>query len=58
MSDQLVAGMNTAHRLSKIEGVEEIALGSFTTIRYKIKPNDPWQSGWLIMREDYEAQTY
>ncbi len=80
MSDQLVAGMNaahratipahftmgltrnitedTAHRLSKIEGVEEIALGSFTTIRYKTEPDGPWETGWLIMREDYEAQTY
>jgi putative ABC transport system permease protein len=44
--------------LKKIEGVEDIALGSQTTIRYKIRPDDEWDSAWLIMRDDYEDQKY
>jgi putative ABC transport system permease protein len=46
------------HDLRKIEGVEDIALGSQTTIRYKIRPDDEWDTAWLIMREDYEDQKY
>jgi putative ABC transport system permease protein len=45
-------------RLKRVNGVENIALGSQTTIRYKLRPDDDWQSGWLIMREDFEKQLY
>ena len=48
---------NTAVRLKKIEGVEAIELRNFHTVRYRTKPEDEWESGWLIMR-DYEDQTY
>lgn len=48
----------TANRLKKIEGVDDIALGSFEVIRYKIRPEDEWDTAWLIMREDYEEQQY
>lgn len=48
----------TANRLKKIKGVEDIALGSQTSIRYKIRPEDEWDTAWVIMREDYEAQKY
>ena len=49
---------NTVHRLEKSPGVEAIALGSQTNIRYKIHPDDEWDTGWLIMRADYGDQTY
>lgn len=80
MADQLLAGMDTAHRasvpahftvyttenldetiahdLNKIKGVEDIALGSQTNIRYKIRPDDEWDEAWLVMREDYSEQKY
>ncbi|MCI0528958.1 MAG: ABC transporter permease, partial [Nitrospira sp.] len=80
MSDQLLAGMDTAHQaslpahftlymgehltenlvndLKKIEGVEDIDLGSQIDIRYKIQPNDEWDTAWLITREDYSEQNY
>lgn len=80
MSDQLLAGMNAAHRasipahvtiyttehitenlandLKKIEGVEDIGLGSHVDIRYKIHPDDEWDNAWLITREDYTEQKY
>lgn len=49
---------NTVHRLEKAPGVEAIALGSQTNVRYKIHPEDEWDTGWLIMRADYDDQTY
>ena len=48
----------TANRLKKIDGVEDIALGSQTNILYKIRPEDEWDTAWVIMREDYQAQKY
>jgi putative ABC transport system permease protein len=47
-----------AHDLKKIKGVADIALGSRKNIRYKIRPNDEWDEGWLIMRQDYTEQQY
>jgi putative ABC transport system permease protein len=80
MSDQLLTGMDAAHRaslpahftmyttknidenlandLKKVDGVEDIALGSQTTIRYKIRPADEWDTAWLVMRADYADQKY
>ncbi len=80
MSDQLLSGMDAAHRaslpahftiavtenvdddivnrLKKIEGVDDIALGNFEAIRYKIEPEDEWDTAWLINREDFEEQDY
>ena len=46
------------NRLKKIEGVDDIALGNFVAIRYKIKPEDEWDTAWLINREDFENQAY
>jgi putative ABC transport system permease protein len=46
------------NRLKKIDGVDDIALGNFKAIRYKIKPEDEWDTAWLISREDYEKQDY
>jgi putative ABC transport system permease protein len=48
-----------ANRLEKIEGVDgDIALGNFSAIQYKIDLEDPWDTAWLVMREDYENQDY
>ncbi len=47
-----------ADRLKRLDGIENIALGSQTTIRYKLQPDGDWQNGWLIMREDYAKQMY
>jgi len=80
MSDQLLSGMDAAHRaslpahftiavtenvdddivnrLKKIEGVDDIALGNFEAIRYKIEPEEEWDTAWLINREDFEEQDY
>jgi putative ABC transport system permease protein len=49
---------DTVHRLEKVKGIEAIALGSQTNIRYKIRPDDAWDTAWLVMREDYEDQIY
>jgi putative ABC transport system permease protein len=46
------------NRLKKIDGVEDIDLGSFIVIRYKINLDDEWEPAWLINREDFEAQQY
>jgi putative ABC transport system permease protein len=46
------------NRLKKIDGVDDIALGNFKGIRYKIKLEDEWDTAWLISREDYEEQDY
>ena len=49
---------NLVNRLKKIEGVEDIALGNFLNIRYKINLEDEWDTAWLISREDFENQEY
>lgn len=47
-----------ADRLKHLNGVENIALGSQTGLRYKLHPNGDWEDGWLIMREDFAGQLY
>jgi putative ABC transport system permease protein len=49
---------NQADQLRKIEGVEGIELGNFSTVRYRFSPDEEWDSAWLVMREDYEQQSY
>jgi putative ABC transport system permease protein len=48
--------LETATRLKKIGGVAGIDLANAISVRYKIKPEDEWASGELLMR-DYEAQS-
>ena len=45
---------DTAHRLESIEGVEEIEVLNEVSVRYKLKPEEEWQAGRLIMRDDYQ----
>src|SRR5215510_4733199 len=49
---------DTAHRLENIPGVEEIEVLNEASVRYKLKPEDEWQAGRLIMRDDYEHELY
>ncbi len=47
------------NRLKKVKGIEDIALSSqLYSLRYKVQPEDEWETGWLIMRADYEDQIY
>ncbi len=49
---------DTADRLKSIKGVEDIQVTNAVEIRYKLKPADEWQAGFLQMRDDYEEQKY
>ncbi len=49
---------DTAISLSKIEGVEDIEALNQATVRYKVRPEDEWKRGSLVMRDDYDNQTY
>ena len=49
---------DTADRLEHIDGVEKIELIEQTPVRYKLKPDDEWRNGSIVMRYDYEDQTY
>ncbi len=49
---------DTARALKKIEGVEDVEVLDQVTVRYKINPDDEWERGALILRDDYEDQTY
>ncbi|MCB0155713.1 MAG: ABC transporter permease [Anaerolineae bacterium] len=48
----------TADRLKKTPGVEDIELLNEVAVRYKLKSSDEWQPARLIMRDDYNKQTY
>jgi putative ABC transport system permease protein len=49
---------NVATALKKTEGVEDVEVLDQITVRYKIKPEDEWKRGSLVMRDNYEDQTY
>jgi putative ABC transport system permease protein len=49
---------DTAIRLKKIPGVEDIEVMNEITVRYKINPEDEWERGRLVMRDDYDDQIY
>jgi putative ABC transport system permease protein len=44
--------------LKGIKGVEQVEGYSQTTLEWRLKPTDPWQSGGLIARDDYTKQHY
>ncbi|MCB9076583.1 MAG: FtsX-like permease family protein [Anaerolineaceae bacterium] len=48
----------TADRLAKVKGIEDIEVANEVAVRYKIHPDDDWRAARLIMRKDYEDQTY
>ncbi|MEJ2561016.1 MAG: hypothetical protein P8186_33315, partial [Anaerolineae bacterium] len=49
---------DTAISLERIEGVEDVEPVNQVTARYKIHPEDDWETGIVVMRDDYEHQTY
>lgn len=49
---------NTAIRLEKIDGVENIEVANEVTVRYKLHPEDEWKRASLVMRDDYDEQKY
>lgn len=49
---------DTALRLKTIEGLEDVEVLNSESIRYKTHPDGAWQSGMIVMRNDYEDQTY
>lgn len=49
---------DTAIRLNSIEAIEDIEVVNEVTVRYKLNPEDEWERGRMVMRRDYEDQTY
>ncbi len=49
---------DTALSLKNIPGVAGVEPHNRITVRYKIRPEDEWKDGILIMRDDYEDQKY
>jgi putative ABC transport system permease protein len=49
---------DTAIYLKRVAGVEDIEVLNTVTVRYKINPQDEWKRGVMVMRDDYEDQTY
>lgn len=49
---------DTAIRLKSIDGVEDVEVMNEVTVRYKLHPEDEWSRGRLVMRNDYNDQTY
>ena len=49
---------DTADRLKNIDGVEDVEVLNELSIRYRLKPDEEWQPGWLTMRADYSEQTF
>jgi putative ABC transport system permease protein len=47
-----------AARLKRIDGVVDIEAANQVGVRYKVNPDTDWESGILIMRDDYNDQTY
>lgn len=45
-------------RLARIDGVAGVEAGNFINIRYKLRPDEDWDVGWLIMRQNFTAQSY
>ena len=49
---------DTILALAKIPGVESVEPLNTVDMRYKIKPGDQWRKGSILVRDDYEHQTY
>jgi putative ABC transport system permease protein len=48
----------TINQLQDVPGVEDIDPLNQLSVRYKADPGDEWRLGALVMRPDYESQTY
>ena len=47
-----------ATRLKKVDGVVDIEAANQVGVRYKVNAADEWDAGVLVMRDDYDDQTY
>lgn len=48
----------TAETLTKIEGVTGVETLNLLSGRYRLTPEEPWQSAVFVMRQDFAQQTY
>ncbi len=48
----------TIQSLTSVEGVEDVEGNLSTNIEWRHNASEPWQTGRLIARDDYEDQTY
>lgn len=48
----------TAESLTDVPGVVDVDPVNQISVRYKLNPNDEWELGTLVMRQDYDAQVY
>lgn len=53
-----VVNEDTANDLLKVPGVAGVEPLNIRSIRYKFALDEPWQTGTLVMRQDFAAQTY
>lgn len=44
--------------LKSVEGVDEVEGLLTTNIEWRLSPNEPWQAGGLMARDDYEEQKF
>jgi putative ABC transport system permease protein len=51
-------GQEVIDDLKTIDGVEDIDPVNQLTVRYKTDPSSSWETGTLMMREDYDNQTF
>lgn len=49
---------NTAIRLKSIEGIDDLEALNEVTVRYKLHSEDEWKRGSVVMRQDFDDQTY
>lgn len=49
---------DTAIRLKNIEGVVDVEVLNQVSTRYKLQPQAEWEPAVLVMRDDFEDQTY
>jgi putative ABC transport system permease protein len=49
---------DTAIALKRIKGVEDVEVLDQVTVRYKVNPESEWMRGALVLRDDYDNQTY
>ncbi len=49
---------DTAESLTDIPGVSGVEPMNLATVRYKTRPDEPWQAATAVARSDYEEQTF
>jgi putative ABC transport system permease protein len=49
---------DTAVALKNVAGVEGVEPYNETPVRYKLNPDDEWETGLVIMRDDYKRMQY